>query len=491
LEWVLLAKCGWCGIRKIPTDPDFVRQLRAEGKLQHKLRHPHIVQTHDLNTQHNPPYFVMEYVEGENLRQRLNRDGKLSEAEALDILRQILEALVYAHGEGVLHRDLKPENILIQKNGTIKITDFGLSKVQAEVTQSLILSGNMQTVEGKSVSGTYEYMSPEQRQGKEPSASDDLYAVGITGCELLLGKRPPASGLGKALERAGIGSAWAGFLDKACDELEYRYVSAAEMLAALPGNQGAVQKATQAAKPEPPPVITSPPSSGHNPKIGDIKTLDLGRGVKLELCWILPGEFLMGSNAFNDEKPIHTVRITRGFWMGKYEVTQEQYEAVMGNKPSNFKGAQNPVESVSWDDAVAFCKKVGVRLPTEAEWEYACRAGTTTKYSSGDSDSDLDGVAWYTINSRNTTHPGGQKQANAWGLYDMHGNVWEWCADWYGSYPSGEATNPAGSSSGTARVLRGGSWCFYPGFCRSAIRGWYYPGNRDVSVGFRVCLDFP
>jgi formylglycine-generating enzyme required for sulfatase activity len=224
---------------------------------------------------------------------------------------------------------------------------------------------------------------------------------------------------------------------------------------------------------------------------GQTKTLDLGRGVKMQMVFIAPGEFLMGSDDFpSDEKPVHRVKITKGFWMGKCEVTQEQWEAVMGTNPSNFKGAQNPVELVSWIIATEFCRKTGTRLPTEAEWEYACRAGTTTKYNSGDSESDLARVSWYTSNSGSQTHPVGQKAANPWGLYDMHGNVREWCADWYGNYPSGEVANPTGAADGSARVLRGGSWISSPDRCRSADRNWGNPGDRINYFGFRVCLDF-
>jgi formylglycine-generating enzyme required for sulfatase activity len=154
---------------------------------------------------------------------------------------------------------------------------------------------------------------------------------------------------------------------------------------------------------------------------------------------------------------------------------------VMGTNPSNFKGSQNPVEKVSWDDAVEFCrnlsampaeKKAGYiyRLPTEAEWEYACRAGTTTEYSFGDSDSALGDYAWYDENSGRTTHPVGGKKPNPWGLYDMHGNVFEWCQDWHGDYPSGSVTDPTGAAVGSYRVYRGGSWDYYSGVCRSAIR---------------------
>jgi formylglycine-generating enzyme required for sulfatase activity len=203
------------------------------------------------------------------------------------------------------------------------------------------------------------------------------------------------------------------------------------------------------------------------------------------------GTFTMGKS-----KTAHKVILTQPFELGVYEVTQEQYEAVMGTNPSHFKGPQNPVEKVSWDDAVEFCrnlsellaeKKSGhvYRLPTETEWEYACRAGTTTKYSCGDSDSKLGDYAWYDKNSNNTTRPVGQKQPNPWGLYDIHGNVWEWCQDWYGDYPSGSVTDPTGLASGDRRMLRGGSFNSRTSYVHSAFRGSKQPGNRRLSDGFR------
>ncbi|MEO2029662.1 MAG: formylglycine-generating enzyme family protein [Fuerstiella sp.] len=169
----------------------------------------------------------------------------------------------------------------------------------------------------------------------------------------------------------------------------------------------------------------------------------------------------------------------------------------MGSTPSEFKGAQNPVENVSWDDAVEFCRKLSelpaeksagyvYRLPTEAEWEYACRAGTTTAYSFGDSKSELGEYAWYRKNSGDTTHPVGGKPPNAWGLYDMHGNVLEWCQDWYEYYPSGSVTDPTGAASGPYRVYRGGSWISRSGYCRSADRYGRAPDYRFSSGGFRV-----
>ena len=218
-------------------------------------------------------------------------------------------------------------------------------------------------------------------------------------------------------------------------------------------------------------------------------------GVNLQMVWIGGGTFDMGSNdagADDDEKPVHTVEID-GFWIGKYEVTQRQYEALMGNNPSYYKGPDRPVEAVSWDDATAFCRKLSeaagkrYRLPTEAQWEYACRAGSSSNWCFGNDESRLGDYVWYEGNSGKQTHDIGGKSPNAWGLYDMHGNVLEWCADWYGPYESGRVRNPTGPASGALRMLRGGSWHTYaPRRCGSTIRYRYSPVDRYVLLGFRV-----
>jgi len=207
-------------------------------------------------------------------------------------------------------------------------------------------------------------------------------------------------------------------------------------------------------------------------------------------------EALKHPDDFPDERPIHPVTLTQPFYMGKFAVTQEQYQAVIGATPSHFKGKDNPVEQVSWDDAQAFCKRLTeqtkqtVRLPTEAEWEYACRAGTTTAYHSGDSEADLARVAWYDGNSKSTTHPVGQREANTFGLYDMHGNVWQWCQDYWDEnyFSKSSAENPQGPDQGAVRLLRGGSWGNILVYCRSACRFRRGPGNRSNFIGFRVMV---
>jgi len=227
--------------------------------------------------------------------------------------------------------------------------------------------------------------------------------------------------------------------------------------------------------------------------------MSLPNAVTLDLVWIPAGRFAMGSSAFlaGDEGPQTQVTISKGFWLGRTLVTQGQYQAVMGSNPSEFKGETKPVEQVSWDDAMEFCRKLtkldpgtakrptpySFTLPTEAQWEYACRAGTT-----GDEAGDLKAIAWNSLDSDGTSHPVGMKQPNAWGLYDMQGNVWEWCLDWFGKYPGGEVTDPTGPPSGTGRVDRGGSWFSGPAHCSALFRGLDTQGVRAANIGFRIAL---
>ena len=278
---------------------------------------------------------------------------------------------------------------------------------------------------------------------------------------------------------------------------------------------------------------------------------EIANSIGMKLTFISKGSFVMGHQAKEpgakkEDKP-HRVKITNGFYMGTYEVTQEQYELIMGKNPSLYQGERllenkeivkklvpgivgynHPVEAVSWNDAVEFCKKLSelpeekqagrvYRLPTEAEWEYACRAGSTTAYHCGNSEEYLRQFAWFGDNSgerevdssrlfkesngdlskyvkrmdenRNTTHPVGQKKPNVWGLYDMHGNVWEWCSDWHGDYPSRDVVDPKGPNVGTERVHRGGCYMVEAATCRSAIRNSDKPDKQYFYAGFRVVME--
>jgi len=224
----------------------------------------------------------------------------------------------------------------------------------------------------------------------------------------------------------------------------------------------------------------------------------IANSIGMKLKFLPAGKFTMGSPSI-DNAPPYQVTLSRPFYLGVHEVTQAEYQRVMGRNPSRSKGVTNPVEYVTWDEAVEFCRKLSVlpaekaagrvyRLPTESEWEYACRGGTTTAFSFGDDEDQLKDFAWYTSNSDNNTHPVGQKSANPWGLYDMNGNVCQWCQDWYGDYPGGAVTDPQGLARGSRRVVRGGSWFVVAKVCRSADRGWAAPSSRSVMLSFRVSL---
>jgi formylglycine-generating enzyme required for sulfatase activity len=241
---------------------------------------------------------------------------------------------------------------------------------------------------------------------------------------------------------------------------------------------------------------------------------EITNSIGMKLVLVPKGTFMMGSPESeegrdkNDETQ-HEVTISKDYYLGVYEVTQAQYEKVMGKNPSHFQGAKVgnenadlPVEKISWDDAVEFCKKLSdlpeekkvgrvYRLPTEAEWEYACRAGSKTAYSFDDEEGLLPEYGWFKRNSSDRTHTVGLLEPNAWGLYDMHGNVREWCSDWYVEYSQGAVSDPTGPKEGSDRVHRGGGWNSGAADCRSAYRGGSTPGDRFYSLGFRLALSSP
>lgn len=228
--------------------------------------------------------------------------------------------------------------------------------------------------------------------------------------------------------------------------------------------------------------------------------------LDIDFVLIKPGTFIMGSPESEPEKSdnetLYQVTLTQGYYLQTTPVTQSQWEDIMGSNPSKFKGLDLPVETVSWLDTQAFIQKLNqqgegtYRLPTEAEWEYACRAGSTTPFGIGNgldlesSQANFNGNHPYGLGGkgiyRKRTTPVKTFSANAWGLYDMHGNVWEWCADWYEEYPTGAVSNLMGAETGGWRVLRGGSWSFNAGFCRSATRYESLPDRKSYLLGFRL-----
>ena len=246
----------------------------------------------------------------------------------------------------------------------------------------------------------------------------------------------------------------------------------------------------------------------HPAKAQAIKEITNSIGMKLVL--IPKGTFMMGSpeseEGRKENETQHEVPSSKDYYLGVHEVTQAQYEKVIGKNPSHFQGAivgnENadlPVENVSWYEAVDFCKKLSelpeekkagrvYRLPTEAQWEYACRAGSKTAYSFDDEEGLLPEHGWFNRNSSDRIHTVGLLEPNAWGLYDMHGNVWEWCSDWYEEYPKGAVSDPTGPKEGSDRVFRGGSWHDVAAYCQSADRIRLYPSIRSRDLGFRLAL---
>ncbi len=253
-------------------------------------------------------------------------------------------------------------------------------------------------------------------------------------------------------------------------------------------------------------------ASASNPTAADSQPPQTDPALGIQWVWVEGGKFMMGSPADEDgrdgdEGPQHEVEVS-GFWMGATEVTNAQYNVFMraaqkdkalwdrvkesgANYPgleSKLKGARQPVVMVSWEEAKAFCDWVGngITLPTEAQWEYACRAGNTGRFCFGDDEAQLGDYAWYAVNANGGTHAVGGKKPNVLGLYDMHGNAWEWCSDWHGAYMTDPAKDPAGPTTGTDCVLRGSGWNSEPEGCRAAYRDGSAPGGRSDDLGFRL-----
>ena len=276
------------------------------------------------------------------------------------------------------------------------------------------------------------------------------------------------------------------------------------LLAQLPVTRSSTKpkakpKTEQAAKPTPAKKQTNQsakPNNGQRSKAASSSASNAKLNLKnltSNMVYVSGGTFTMGMEAESDDKPAHSVTVS-GFYICKYEVTQALWKAVMGSNPSNWKGDNLPVECVSWDDCQTFIRKLNVltgknfRLPTEAEWEFAARGGNKSRGYKYAGSNNIGDVAWFYGNSGKKTHVVGTKSPNELGIYDMSGNVWEWCQDWYGSYSSASQTNPTGASSGSYRVLRGGSWSFYAGCCRSSYRSHSAPDGRYNYRGLRLVL---
>ncbi|MBR3373549.1 MAG: SUMF1/EgtB/PvdO family nonheme iron enzyme [Bacteroidaceae bacterium] len=585
-------------------------KFKKEARRLRRLHNDHLVRVHDLFEENGTSYYVMDYVDGESLSGRLKRTGEpMSEAEVWKILPQILDALKTVHGQGIWHLDLKPGNIMIDRQGTVKVIDFGASK------QLNAQNGGATTSTAVNYTRGYAPREQEAQHYDKFGPWTDLYALGATVYNLVTGNKPPTSmdveddgaaafsfssavsarmrdliewlmqpnrtkrpqsvdEVIRSMEQSG--HKLAESLETPDDETVYKpkaekkneTESDAETQYAdkVQANRNAAQARSSAAEGNPPDSkkggkkwwfigiaaavlcavivlvalglgksgLSQEPASEQsefNQKPLSNRTFTVN-GVEFSMVEVEGGTFEMGSNdGDDDEKPVHSVTLS-SYYIGQTEVTQALWKAVMGSNPSYFKGDNLPVEQVSWDDCQSFITKLNqltgerFRLPTEAEWEFAARAGTKTSlyYNGQDivingeyNSPNLDPLAWYGGNcgrnfttsegcdvsngydisdwpdkqysdSKGGTHSVGRKQPNAFGLYDMLGNVWEWCQDWYGDYSSSSQTNPTGPTSGSYRVLRGGSWRSYVGFCLSADRDFITPGDRCIDIGLRLVL---
>jgi len=427
----------------------------------------------------------------------LIQHGKLEENVGLVVAIRLAEALQAIHAVGVLHLDLKPANVLLlpaaqAENWEVRVIDFGLSKLLPQFKNH----GRTQTMTGTAshtVTLSLDYASPEQKAGEKLTAASDVFSYGKTLFDLVGDKE--SSEAPASLETV---------LRKCVRSRPEERIKWVELLQTL---RVPKQSSPEPKQNSPTPVPPKKEDKGIARTFSTVKagkredftvhekTFDI-KGMELVMVYVPAGEFMMGSNEDDSEKPMHKVKIEQAFYMGKFPVTQAQYQAVMGENPSNWKGDNLPVESLYWKQAREFCQKLSAllkndfRLPSESEWEYACRAGTNTKYWWGDGMEDFH--CWYDGNSDRKTHPVYGKvneHTNPFGLCDMHGNVWEWCEDnWEGDYKT-PRTQAAYKSSSENRLLRGGSWYSNTDDCRSAYRN--HDSDGYPACGFRLVFPAP
>ena len=472
----------------------FKQKFIKEAKTIFRLNHPNIVRILDVFEENGTAYYVMEYIEGESLGDMVKRRGAIPEAEALGYVKDAASALEYIHSKNINHLDIKPGNLMKRKeDGRIIVIDFGVAKQYAAV----ISEGCTPAC----ISYGYSPAVLYRKNGEQSfSPQSDVYALAATLFKLLTGNTPPEAievlceGLPVAeLQEKHISRPVISAIAMAMKGRHERTQTIAEFVSNLENRANKSKK----------PVFKSgwlwavviavaivaiwlmvPFNKGassdnsfndsdYTPKI---KTF-YANGVPFDMVEVRGGTFRMGatseqgSDALDNEKPVHSVTLS-GYYIGKTEVTQALWEAVMGNNPSRFKGDNLPVDWVSWNDCQEFIRKLNAltgqhfRLPTEAEWEFACRGGNNSRGYKYSGSNNLGSVAWYDDNSGVKTHPVATKSPNELGIYDMSGNVWEWCADWYGDYSSGAQTNPKGPYGGSYRVYRGGGRRDGVGSCR-------------------------
>jgi formylglycine-generating enzyme required for sulfatase activity len=512
---------------KFCLDAASAKVLRSEAKLLDRVmmqgRHPGIVSLRQTYLSAEPPCLEYEYVHGGDLAGVIHEWHRHqrgpSPAQVAQVMRRLAKIVGFTHrlDPPIVHRDLKPANILVQRlqdgSLSLRVANFGNGGVAASHAIRQALRGTTQAqllVSAIRGACTPLYASPQQMRGADADPRDDVYALGVIWYQLLTGDlsagRPGGTRWSQRLSEQGMTPPVIELLGSCfADNPDDRPRNAADLADRLTellqtGERETAVQAPDGQAPAMPRRITN--------------------SIQMTLTLIPAGTFQMGSPASeaersSDEGPQHEITITRPYYMAIYPVTQRHYELVMGQNPSYLNdwkggGPDFPVESISWDEAVAFCRKLSelpgekaagrvYRLPTEAEWEYACRGGLPLPFTSGVSlssrEANFNGNYPYGGAERGPylerTTKVGSYPPNPFGLYDMHGNVWEWCADFYERtyYRNSPRYDPPGPSHGSLRVVRGGS-CYNIGrFCRAAYRFGVSPANRDIDVGMRVIME--
>ena len=483
-----------------------------EARRLRKLHNGHIVGVHDLFEENGTAYYVMDFIKGESLKARMKRlERPLTEDEVMPLLYQVLDALESVHSEQIWHLDIKPDNIMVDESGRIYLIDFGASK-QLHTVDGYTLATSM----AMALTPGYAPLEQMEQNLRMCGPWTDIYALGATLYKLLTNYNiPPSTEL-----LYGSQLSFPPTISQRMQELitwmmkpiyNQRPQSAAEVQAFLGGNK--TSEETIVAEPvtipeentvaEPVLTNTDEEDAHQDPsdEYVDKSYISLTEpeeiinvcDVSFKMIRVDGGTFIMGSSsifvgAFDGA---HEVSLDT-FHIGETQVTQELWETVMGINPSKFKGPKRPVEQVSWEDCQDFISRLNeltgrsFRLPTEAEWEYAARGGQRSNGYKYAGSNNIDDVAWYVGNSGIQTHDVGTKHANELGLYDMSGNVCEWCWDWYEGYSYSAQTNPIGPSSGSNRVNRGGSFFDNARICRVSRRNDNPPSANYSFNGLRL-----
>lgn len=484
----------------------FKAKFIKEASMIASMSNHHIVSIYDIFEENGTAYYIMEFMNGGSMDE-LVKKGALAEADALKYTREIADALDYIHRQNVLHLDIKPANILLRDNGEAVIIDFGISKRYDD-------EGGQTSTTPTGISKGYAPVEQYNQGLTNFSPATDIYSLGATLYKMLTGVTPPEASLlldeeEELVRPANVSfSTWVA-VEKAMEPRRKRRPQSISEFLSLLGDVSTakttknVQNAVPASEETQIIVPTvkdefKPGNTSQRTETTENVVFDVN-GVSFKMIKVEGGTFDMkekqssGFFGMNTKEVIQRTTLS-DYYIGETQVTQALWKAIMGENPSDFKGDNLPVDSVSWNDCQDFINKLNnltgkkFRLPTEAEWEFAAKGGNKSQGYEYSGSTNIEDVAWHGDNSGSTTHDVASKQPNELGIYDMGGNVWEWCADLYGNYSDSPQVNPTGPDSGTYYVIRGGCWKSAVRFCCSSARSFSRPSFMDCTYGLRLAL---